>query len=305
MSETDFKKSKNLLNFNSTLNNNIYNEKIWNKTIMEYLYPICIFKNNKKESEEIKKMKYRIIISKKEKEFRDKLINNNRNNNNIKKSLSTKILLPSNNINNNINNNNNLIVKKNNYITEKKFIRSKSTPMYPYCKEENIYNKKKYLSQIEKRGNFYNKKYITFLQRRALNHICLSIPLKKNNEINKNNNNNNISNPNPPISNRLPELKKFLNNRIIAINKNKGEIDDYFNINKKDNINKFNNNDNYKEFKFHIFHDKNGFERELSKPYERNLKMTKEKIRDLKIMASINKIKDPEIIQKYRNILHN
>lgn len=32
--------------------------------------------------------------------------------------------------------------------------------------------------------------------------------------------------------------------------------------------------------------------------------MTKAKIRDLKVIASINKIRDPDIIQKYKSLIY-
>ena len=58
-------------------------------------------------------------------------------------------------------------------------------------------------------------------------------------------------------------------------------------------------------FKFHTFHDRNGNPKVLDKPYERALKMTETKLRDLKLMIKIRKLNDPEIIKMYQSMLQN
>ena len=113
MSETDNNKIKNIKSktlFSFRTNKNVYNNKskdnFWNKMIIEYSYPICILKNIKKESEEIRKMQYRLISSKKEKELKDKTAKLKKIYSNLKRSLSSKLIL-SNNVKNSLIQNNN------------------------------------------------------------------------------------------------------------------------------------------------------------------------------------------------------
>ena len=289
---------KNLRPFNTS--DNFYKDKLReNKShnaIMEYSYPLCIFKTIKKESEEMRKIHYRLIYSKKEKLLKEKpMCFKKITNNNLKRNLSTKTL-------------NTNKVKKSTIKNNKKLIRSKSNPIYPYCKQDNNSHKRDYLSQIEKRGNYYNKKIIASLQRQALNKISLSLFKKNNNEINKNNFNfilNNINNKNiieESEKNTLPEVRHFLNNRIKIVNEKITGIDDYFNIEKKQNLPKITK----KGIKYNTIHNKkNNIKKEINKPYERELKMTNTKIRDLKVMACINKIRDPDIIKKYKTLIYN
>ena len=291
MSETDNNKIKNIKS--KTLYNNKSKDNFLNKMIIEYSYPICILKNIKKESEEIRKIQYRIIRSKKEKELKDKTAELKKLNNNLKRSLSSKLIL-SNNVKNSLIQNNN---------DKKKLMRSKSNPLYPINNKESNMFKKGQLSQIEKRGNYYNKILIASLQRQALNNYSLANFMRG--DLNFDTFNsifNNRSHPNElwDLENtKKTEIRQFLNNRIIAVNEKKDNIDEYFNINKKHIFPKINKG----EFKFHVFHDINGLEKELTKPTVRTLKMTKARIRDLKVMASINKIRDPDIIQKYKSLI--
>ena len=283
-------KSKTLFSFNISNNNNSM-KCIECKSINEYIYPICVFKNNDIESEEMRKIKSRMISMKNIK----KNIECNKVNN-TKRYLS-RMMLKANKVNNRLIN----------YKIKRKINRSNSNPSFPYSKQENDFKRRKYLSEIEKRGNFYNKKNIATLQRHTLNSLSLPVHLKKNyNEISKKNiiyNNINHQNLIEEVNKKdLNKVKIFLNNRIRLINmKNGDDLDDYFNLNKIS----FLQNNEKKEFKFHVFHDINGLEKDITKPSKRELKMTKTRIRDLKVMHSINKIRDPEIIQKYRNLLYN
>ena len=285
-------KSKTLFYFNFPNNNNSM-KNIENQSIREYIYPICVFKNNDIESEEIKKIKTRMIsMNKTQKHIECSKINN------IKRYSSRMILK--------VNKSNNILIKDKNNL-KRKIIRSNSNPSFPYSKLENDFKRKKYLSEIEKRGNFFNKKNIATIQRHTLNSLSLPVHLKKKyNEINKKNiiyNNINQQNLIEEVKKiDLSKVKIFLNNRIRLVNmKNGDDLDDYFNL---DKIGFLPKNDK-KEFKFHIFHDINGLEKDITKSSKRELKMTKTRIRDLKVMNAINKIRDPEIIQKYKNVLYN
>ena len=307
MSQTDVNKknnikSKTLITFKPFLNfdKDKSDENNMNSTIIKYSYPICIFKNIKKESEEIRNIQYRIICSKKEKELKEKTLIYRNINNNLKRSLSTKLLISDkkSKIQTHTNNININPIKK-------KLIRSKYNPLYHLYNKENSMCKKGHLSQIEKRGNYYNKIWIASLQRQALNNYSLFNFKERN--INRDNINFVLNNKNNQTiieeseKKNIYEDRQFLNNRVIAINEKKNNIDEYFNMKKKKNLPKIKK----KEFKFHIFHDKNGLEKDLSKTSVRILKMTKTRIRDLKVMGSINKIRDPEIIQKYRTLIYS
>ena len=269
-------------------------DNIFNNPIMEYSYPICIFKKVNKEAEELRKVKYRIICSTKEPKQKPK------NKKYIKRNLSSNLILQ--NPMYEPKEKNVLSFKKNNFLElKKKLLRSNSIPIYPFCEQENNLYRKDHLSQIEKRGNYYNKLLIASLQRHALNKFNLNCMKKANVEkINFVLNNLNQQNKIEEYE-KIDEMKQFINNRIFVVNEKLYDIDEYFNLKKKrENLPKINK----KGFKFHVFRDKNGREKDITKSPVRNLRMTKEKVRDLKVMCSINKIRDPEIIQKYKAIIH-
>ena len=58
-------------------------------------------------------------------------------------------------------------------------------------------------------------------------------------------------------------------------------------------------------FQFHVFRDQYGFKKQLDKKETPELKMTKERVRDLKVMAKINMIKDQEIIDIYKRAVYS
>lgn len=268
-------------------------KKYNNNTIIKYSYPLCILKNNKKESEEIRKIQQRMVCSKKEeqkeKDIKEKLLYFKLvyKNNNLKRNSSTKFL--------DIKDKQkltfqNTIINLNN----KKLIRSRSNPIFNNIQQENYFRKKDFLSQIEKRGNYYNKKIIASLQRQALNKI--SLPIFKNNDVDyflpKINKCNTIE---ESAKNKLPEVRQFLNNRITIVNEKK-------------NGDFWNNNENFKKIKKrkkkYTEFDKKQINKDYNKPLEKVIKMTKNKLRDLKVMASINKIRDPDIINKYKALIN-
>ena len=286
--------SKTYINFYR----NISKDNPINKAIIEYSYPICIFKNINKESDELRKIKYRIICSKREKE--KALKEKAKNKKIIKRNLSSNLLIQNNKYKTK---NKQISCFKNNNLHElkKNLIRSNSIPIYPFCKEENNFYKNKYLSQIEKRSNHFNKLLIAAMQRNSLNNF--SINRMKNRDAQNNNFILNNINQQSIVEEykKKEETRQFINNRIFAVNEKRHNIDEYFIIKKRQILPKINKGD----FKFHVYHDKNGREKELTKSPVRTLKMTKSKVRDLKIMSSINKIRDPEIIGKYKAIINN
>jgi hypothetical protein len=272
--------------------------KIYKNQIIQYSYPLCVLRNIKKESEEVRKIKNRIINYKKEiqkeKDIKEKLLYYKLiyKNKNLKRNSSIKLLK--------INGIKKLTIQNNNLnINNKKLIKSSSAPVFDKIQQDNYSQQKDYLSQIEKRGNYYNKKIIASLQRQALNKISSSV-LKRNDEDYFSSNINNCNIIEEAEKKKLPEVRQFLNNRIIIVNSKNNFRDDFFNIDKKQlQLHKLKKKE-IKKTKF----DKNQIEKDYNKPLERELRMTKNKIRDLKVMESINKIRDPDIIKKYKTLLN-
>ena len=165
------------------------------------------------------------------------------------------------------------------------------------CNKNNKMYQNLYLSQVEKRGFNYNKIKAASLQRMAMNNNC-----KYDLEEDYYYNNKEVSYI--LESNKrtfFPQMKKFLINKYKNLKSNEKLDDDIFiRKDKSKGIIDIKNNPN---FKFHIYHDQKGKIKELDKPIERYLKMTKDKLRDIKVMSRINKINDPEIIKMYKSII--
>ena len=304
-------------NFNKINSSKIINDNYHFLNKKLYAYPICIYK----KPNEQRKYQERIILSAKP-TMKKTLINKYYHHLKFK-SHSEKILL--NKTNSNINENNiNIFNKKCNkslknlYTTRKKEIKSKNRLFYKtfYDTKRSISNiniksrndndiyKKLYLSEVEKRGCNYNKLKISSLQKKALDYY---------NKFNRNNLElkNGFNNENKfcyilcseKISNS-PTLKNYFINKFRKI-KMKTMLKKRRNCQKNEKPKGVINIKNDPNFKFHIFHDRNGNPKVLDKPYERALKMTETKLRDLKLMIKIRKLNDPEIIQMYQSMLQN
>lgn len=297
MSNNDINEQKSSFKTLTNFYRNKYKDNPINNTIIEYSYPICIFRNINKETDELRKIKYRIICSKREKEKLQKEKPTNKKT--IKRHLSSNLLI--------LNSKNKTKDKKtplkSNNLQElkKKLVRTNSNPLYPFCKQEIDFHKTGHLSQIEKRSNYFNKLLIASMQRNALYKSSLK-QMEKPDVQNINFILNNINQQSIIEEHKkAEEIRQFINNRIFAINEKRHNIDEYFKIKKRQILPKINKED----FKFHVYHDKNGHEKELTKSPVRTLKMTKAKVRDLKVMSCINKIRDPEIIRKYKAIINS
>ena len=286
-----------------------------------YIYPLALYL----EPTLFEKYKERLLLSEKP-TYKKDLINKNYHHLSFKTHSKSMLLNPdNNNINNdknrtknkykiNYNNNINYLNKskeennkelnsKNNrtvYNKEKtdkqiKLRKNFSSSMpYRFNNDNNLYQQI-YLSEVEKRGFNYNKIKLASMQRKALG------------KFNKYDNNyfyyNNYNYKPSYIleTNKrsyFPQMKKFLINKYL--DKNNSNEEKMIKNNKPQGVINIKNNPN---FKFHIFHDHKGKEKQLEKPCKRTLKMTIEKIRDLKIMAKINKINDPEIIHMYKSVI--
>ncbi len=268
-----------------------------------YIYPVAIYK----EPTLFTQYKERLILSQKPIEKKPLL---NKNYHHIYfNSHSNNLFLNANNNYSNIKSNNNnpdktFYKKRNNkkeYTKEKNYSMHKMDKNLSYtnffnCNSNNKIYQNLYLSEIRKRGFNYNKLKIASLQRMAMNNFCKS-------DIDDNEYNN------KQVSyvleshqrNFFPQMKKFLINKYNNLKNNENlDVEKYIKNNKSKKLMDIKNNPN---FKFHIFHDQKGKIKELDKPCKRNLKMTKTKIRDLKIMSKISKINDPEIIEMYKSII--
>ena len=306
---------------------NLSNSKILNNSKMFYPYPICLHT----EKDPFNEYKLRIIKAK------------NKGSDTFLKNY-LKFNFPKNDIinNNDINNLNELFLESNKnklFITENKKFKvskslnslntnnandnpqnqfnykrilpkSKSDIFNPYSQEGVNNYKESYLKEMEKRGNLYNKRKMAYLQRIAL-HNFSSMNMYDNHYVNGS-----IPSGKSDESyvletkkrKKLPGMKEYLVYRLKNMKDNEMNTPEYY-LEKskkleKNKLPEIIDIKNSGRFKFHVYHDQYGFRKELDKRENRGLKMTKEKIRDLKIMAKINKIQDPELIETYKRALY-
>ena len=300
-----------------TQKNKMKKQFINKKSNIVYEYPISLLK----EPTQYEKYKERLLLS--AKPIKEKILINP-NYHHIKfKSHSKSLLLNKNTMFDNIQNKNIIeiyqnIIKSmeplnedNNTKLKQILERNNSTPFFKGVNRNkttmpnlnlnlnmNNFYKKVYLNQIERRGFNYKKIKISSLQRIALNNFSKLdenfLPTDKTNssgfvlESNK--------------RRVLPLMKTFYANKInlmklkneyLKQKKFKFDFDSKPLINIKNDPN----------FKFHIFHDKKGKVRDLGKTNEKGLKMTGSKMRDLILLNKIRQIRDPDIIEKYRNAI--
>ena len=164
---------------------------------------------------------------------------------------------------------------------------------------------------MEKRGNMYNKIKIAQLQRIAL-HNFSSMSLNGNHYING-------SIPTGKADEsyiletkkrkRLPGIKEYICSRLKNMKSEEVNTPEFYRERSKkyerNKLPELINIKNSGRFQFHVFHNQYGYKKELDKRGNPEPKMTKEKVRDLKIMAKINKLDDPELIDKYRRVVYS
>ena len=197
-------------------------------------------------------------------------------------------------------------------ITNKRLIKkSRSGILKPFSREALSQYRTSYLHEMEKRGNMYNKIKIAQLQRIALknfssmsmngNHyVNGSIPTGKSNE---------SYILETKKRKRLPGIKEYICSRLKHIKNEELNTPEYYRERSKkyerNKLPELINIKNSGRFQFHVYHDQYGYKKELDKRDKTELKMTKEKVRDLKIMQQINKTNDPEIIDFYRRAVYS
>ena len=201
------------------------------------------------------------------------------------------------------------VLTKNRHIMHK----SNSEIFNPYSQKSINHYKTLYLIEMEKRGHQYNKRRMASLQRIALHNFSLM-----------NKNDNHYVNGSIPTGKsdesyiletkkrkKLPGIKEYICYRLKSMRKNENENNtpeyylEKFRQNQQNRLPEIIDIKNSGRFRFHVFHDQFGFRKELDKRENRELKMTKDKIRDLKIMAQINKINYPYLTDIYKRALYN
>ena len=189
--------------------------------------------------------------------------------------------------------------------------KSRSDILNPYSKEALSQYRTTYLHEMEKRGNMYNKIKIAQLQRIAL-HNFSSMSLNGNHYING-------SIPTGKADEsyiletkkrkRLPGIKEYICSRLKNMKSEEVNTPEFYRERSKkyerNKLPELINIKNSGRFQFHVFHDQYGYKKELDKRGNPEPKMTKEKVRDLKIMSKINKLDDPELIDKYRRVVYS
>ena len=325
--EKENKKISNETNKNIINDNN--NSKMLNNSSMVYSYPICLHH----ERDPLDEYKLKIIKAKNKGSdtflknylkfnFSKNSIFNNSNFNNSKNSLKENIFE---------NNKDNLFITENrkfykqiqnpinyrdkatNAFSKKKIMtKSKSELFNPYSQKSIEHYKTLYLKEMEKRGHQYNKIRMASLQRIALHNFSYmnlydnhfvngSIPTGKSDE---------SYILETKKRRKLPGIKEYICYRLKNMrDNNESNTPEYylekFKKYEKNKLPEIIDIKNSGRFKFHVFHDQYGFKKELDKRDLRVLKMTKDKIRDLKIMAIINRANDPELIDIYKRATYD
>ena len=260
------------------------------------------------------------IIQAKMTQNNPKMIENSKNNNlfitaNKKLDIKGDHLDPKKNTK--INSNNNIKRQKEfktQFIFNKNQLMKKSNSdifIKPYSKEALSNYRTSYLHEMEKRGNMYNKIKIAQLQRIALKNfssMCIngnhyingSIPTGKSNE---------SYILETKKRKRLPGIKEYICSKLKSMKNEEYNTPEYYRERSKkyerNKLPEIINIKNSGRFQFHVFRDQYGFKKQLDKKETPELKMTKERVRDLKVMAKINMIKDQEIIDIYKRAVYS
>ena len=314
------------------ISKNYNNSKTINNSSILYPYPICLHN----EKDPIEDYKLRIIKARNKgsdtflKNYlkfnfaKNDAKNSNNNNNNSKNSKDNIFENNKNNlfitedkknyqISKSIKNFNTLNHKDQsiNAFTHKRVVQKSKSDIYNQFSQKAInHYKTLYLIEMEKRGQQYNKRRMASLQRIAL-HNFSSMNLNDNHYVNGS-----IPSGKSDESyiletkkrKKLPGIREYICYRLKHMKENETNTPEYYlekykKLEKK-KLPEMIDIKNSGRFRFHVFHDQYGFKKELDKRNNKGLKMTRDKIRDLKVMAKINKIKDPDLIDTYKRALY-
>lgn len=202
--------------------------------------------------------------------------------------------------------------KGENSLKYKRIFNKSNSSLFNFSKKSINQMRNEYIKEMERRGNQYNKIKMASMQRIAL-HNFSSINLNDDHYVNGS-----IPSGKSDESyiletqkrKKLPGIKEYMCHRLKNIKENEVNTPEYYREkSKKNEVNKLPEIIDIKNsgrFRFHVFHDQYGYRKQLDKkPINKGLKMTKNKIRDLKVMTNISKIKDPELIDLYKRALYD
>ena len=203
--------------------------------------------------------------------------------------------------------------KPSSYFTKKQSLKKSRSDVSikPYSRESLSQYRTAYLHEMEKRGNMYNKIKIAQLQRIALQNFS-SMSLNGNHYINgsiptgKSNESYILE---TKKRKRLPGIKEYICSRLKSMKNEEVNTPEYYRERSKkyerNKLPEIINIKNSGRFQFHVFHDQYGYKKQLDKKTTPELKMTKDKVRDLKVMAKISMINDPELIDIYKRAVNS
>ena len=200
------------------------------------------------------------------------------------------------------------VVLTNNY-SNKFLLEEKNAYKNPYSESSVKFFKNNQIRGIVKRSYFFDKIIDSKIKRYALNNFS-------NLEIEKNNENNDTKDSNlytkieniidkENMYNKIPKLKDYLK-YIIKKSKNRERERNFSKESEDETERKLPEIINIKtsRFKFQLSKDDKGEIKDLSKPTQNKIKMTTDRIRDMKLMEKINKIKEKDLIEDLKLILH-
>ena len=240
--------------------------------------------------------------------FKENILENNKSNFFITEQLKSYQLPKSINSSKNINNKEKDIDA---FITHKKILKKSESDIFNIYSPKAInYYKTLHLIEMERRGNLYNKRKIASLQRIAL-HNFSTMNLNDSHYVNG-------SIPSGKFDEsfiletkrrkKMPNIREYICNRLKSIRENEINSPEYyyekFKKHEKNKLPEIIDIKNSGRFKFHVYHDLYGYKKELDKRDNRQLKMTRDRIRDLKVMSKITKINDPYLTDIYRKALY-
>ena len=274
----------------------LYPKKFKNNS---YLYPI--FLNKFRNSSELT-----FRINHPEKPIDKKKLINFHLNPKFKKSSSNKEFYKSTYLIND-SPNETRVVLTNNY-SNKFLLEEKNAFKNPYSQSSIKFFKNNQIRGIVKRSYFFDKIIDSKIKRYALNNFSnLEIEKNENNDTKDTNLYTKIESliDKQKIYTKIPKLKDYLK-YIIKKSKNKERKRSFSNENEEDTEKKLPQIINIKKdkFKFQLSKDDNGEIKDLSKPTQNKIKMTTDRIRDMKLMEKINKIKEKDLVEDLKLILH-
>ena len=225
----------------------------------------------------------------------------------FKKSSSNKNYYKSTYLLNDSTNATNTVISKNysnSFLSEEK-----NAFKNPYSESSIKFFKNNQIRGMVKRSYFFDKIIDSKIKRYALNNFS-------NLEIEKNNENNDTKDTNlytkieniidkENMYNKIPKLKDYLK-YIIKKSKIRERERNFSKESEDETERKLPEIINIKtsRFKFQLSKDDNGEIKDLSKPTQNKIKMTTDRIRDMKLMEKINKIKEKDLVEDLKLILH-